>query len=113
MRGRAWFDGKCALADEDAQEAAVRACQGANPGTINVGLPRIASEGNFGLYTALCTGQLERGALYTMILTDPEATLPEEQHMALETFCVVLKGVPGLDETLDRWGPGWTPRVTP
>ena len=79
LRGVALFDETCDLADEEAQEATVRACRIANPGIIILGIPPTAS-------MTLCTWQHERGAIYIMILTDSEDALSKEQFSALETL---------------------------
>ena len=86
LRGVALFDETCDLADEDAQEATVRACRSANPGIIILGIHRIASKSHLEFCMTLCTWQHERGALYIMILTDSKDVLPEEQFSALETL---------------------------
>ena len=79
LRGVALFDETSDLTDEDAQEAAVRACRSVNPGIIIVGIPRTASTSHFEFCMTLCTWQHERRALCIMILTDSEDALPEEQ----------------------------------
>ena len=63
---------------------------------------------------ALCTRQLERGALYIMILTDSEDALSEELFLALETLHPERR-VPGSYGISDKWGPGpsWTPTFLP
>ena len=81
LRGVALFDEMCDLFDEDALEAAVRACRSVNPGIIIVGVPQTAPKSLFEFCMTLCTWQHERGALYIMILTDSE-----EQFSALETL---------------------------
>ena len=86
LRGVALFDETCDLADEEAQEATVRACRSANPGIIIFGIPRTASKSHFEFCMTLCTWQHERGALYIVILTDSEDALSEEQFLALETL---------------------------
>ena len=86
LRGVALFDETCDLTDEDAQEATVRACLSVNPGIIILGIPRTASKSHFEFCMTSCTWELERGALYIMILTDSEDALSEEQFLALETL---------------------------
>ena len=77
LRGVALFDETCDLTDEDAQEAAIRACCSASPGIIVVGIPRTASKSHFEFFMTLCIWEHERGALYIMILTDSEDALLE------------------------------------
>ena len=86
LRGVALFDETCDLADEEAQEATVRACRSTNPGIIILGIPRTASKSHVEFCMTLCTWQHERGALYIMILTDSEDALSEEHFSALETL---------------------------
>ena len=47
VRGVALFDETCDSMDQDAQEAAVRACCSVKPGIIIVGIPRTASKSHF------------------------------------------------------------------
>ena len=86
LRGVALFDETCDLTDEDAQEATVRACRSVNPGIIILGIPRTVSRSHLEFCMTLCTWQHERGALYIMILTDPEDAFSEEQFSALKTL---------------------------
>ena len=86
LRGVALFDETCDLTDEDAQEAAVRACRSVNPGIIILGTPRTVSRSHLEFCMTLCAWQHERGALYIMILTDSDDALSEEQFLALETL---------------------------
>ena len=76
----------CDLTNEEAQEATVRACRSANPGIIILGILRTSSKSHLEFCMTLCTWQHERGALYIMILTDPEDAFSEEQFLALETL---------------------------
>ena len=86
LPGVALFDETCDLTNEAAQEATVRACRSANPGIIIVGIPRTASKSHFEFCMTLRTRQLERGALYIMILTGSEDALSKKQFLALETL---------------------------
>ena len=86
LRGVALFDETCDLTDEDAQEATIRACDSVNPGIIIVGTTRTATKNHYEFCMMLCTWQHKRGALYILILTDPEEALSEEQFLALETL---------------------------
>ena len=69
-----------------AQEATVHPCRSANLGIIIVCLTRAASRSHFGICMALCTWEQERGALHTLILTDCEEKLSEEQSLALDNL---------------------------
>ena len=111
-RGVALFDETCDLADEEAQEGAVRACRSANPGIIILGILRTASKSHLEFCVTLCTWQHERGAIYIMILKDSEDVLPKEQFSALETLHL-SEGSAWLGRDLRQAGPGWNPIFLP
>ena len=74
------------MTDEDSQEATIRAYHRVNPGIIISGTTRTVTKSHFEFCVLLCSWQQNRGALYIMILTDPEDALSEEQFLALETL---------------------------
>ena len=86
LRGVALFNETFDLTDEDAKEATIRACHSVNPGIIIVGTTRTVTKSHFEFCMMLCKWQHKRGALYILILTDPEEALSEKQFLALETL---------------------------
>ena len=114
LRGVALFGETCDLADEEAQEAAVRACRSVNPGIIILGMTRTVLRSQLQFCITLCAWQHERGANYIMILTDSEDAFSEEQYVALETLHR-SEGSAWLGRDLRQvgTGPGWNPTFLP
>ena len=105
LREVALFDETCDLADEEAQEATVRACRSANPGIIILGIHPNSHEKSFGI-------------LYDLMYMETRARCPIHHDPDRFPGCTSrgtvfrrskrstgAKGVPGSDGISDKRGP--------